>query len=157
MIVISACLCGVNCKYSGGNNLNEKILKLFKDKKAVLICPEQLGGLETPRTPSEIKGGTGRDVLEGKAKVIDAKGEEVTEKFVKGAYEALKIAKDVNAELAILKANSPSCGCGKIYNGHFNGEKIDGNGVTAELFLKNNIKVVTEEDLDNLNLKDNFR
>lgn len=146
MIVISACLCGVNCKYNGENNLNNEALTLLKEGKAVLVCPEQLGGLNTPRVPHEIIGGGGADVLDGKAKVVNAQGGDSTEKFVKGAYEALKIAKAVGAKSAIFKAKSPSCGCGEIYDGSFTGKKIVGNGITAELFLRNGIKVYTEEE-----------
>ncbi len=146
MIVISACLCGVNCKYNGENNLNEETLTLLKEGKAVLICPEQLGGLNTPRTPCEIVGGDGANVFDGKAKVVNSRGGDSTEEFVKGAYEALKIAKAVGAKSAILKSKSPSCGYGKIYDGSFTGKKIVGNGVTAELFLRNGIKVYTEEE-----------
>jgi len=148
MIIISACLCGVNCRYNGESNLNEKVLSIFKKGNAVLICPEQLGGLETPREPQEIQGGTGMDVLEGKAKVVSKTGKDSTEKFIKGAYETLKIAKNVGAKLAILKANSPSCGCGEIYNGFFQGKLIKGNGATAELLMNNQIKVITEKDIN---------
>lgn len=148
MIIVSACLCGINCKYTGDNNLNEKILKLFKEGKAILVCPEQLGGLTTPRPPHEIIYGCGSDVLCGKARAVDDNGNDNTDKFVKGAYETLKIAKEINAEYAILKANSPSCGCGTIYDGSFKGIKKPGNGVTAELLLKNGIKVYTEKDLE---------
>lgn len=135
MIIISACLCGINCKYSGENNLNSNALKLLKEGKAILVCPEQLGGLTTPRIPCEIMGGDGEDVLNGEAKVISKEGKDCTKEFLKGAYEALKIAKEVNAKKAIFKSKSPSCGCGKIYDGSFSGNKIDGNGVTAALFL----------------------
>lgn len=147
MIVISACLCGINCKYNGKNNLNEKALKLFEEGKAVLICPEELGGMSTPRIPHEIIEGTGAEVLDGKALVVSKDGENSTEKFIRGAEDALKIAKTADAKLAILKAKSPSCGCGKIYDGSFKGIKREGNGVTAELFLRNGIKVITEEEL----------
>ncbi|MCY6958655.1 DUF523 domain-containing protein [Clostridium brassicae] len=150
MIVISACLCGVNCKYSGGNNLNEKALELLKQGKAILVCPEQLGGLTTPRLPHEIVGGTGKEVLEGKIKILSNEGEDSTNKFVEGAYEALKLAKLVGATKAILKAKSPSCGCGEIYDGSFSGKKIEGNGVTAELFLKNGIRVYTENQIEEI-------
>ena len=146
MIVISACLCGVDCKYSGGNNLNEEMVKLFKEGKAVLVCPEQMGGLTTPRAPHEIQNGTGGNVLDGKARILSSEGEDSTEKFIKGAYEALKVAKECNAKIAILKAKSPSCGYGKIYDGPFTGTKIDGNGITAELFKRNGIKVYTEDN-----------
>ncbi|MCY6370523.1 DUF523 domain-containing protein [Clostridium ganghwense] len=147
MIVISACLCGVNCKYNGENNLNKEALALLEEGKAVVVCPEQMGGLNTPRVPHEIFEGDGADVLDGKARVINSQGGDSTEKFVKGAYEALKIAKTVEAKAAILKAKSPSCGCGKIYDGSFTGKKIKGNGITAELFMRNRIKVYTEDDI----------
>ncbi|WP_251860938.1 DUF523 domain-containing protein [Clostridium sp. Marseille-Q2269] len=146
MILISACLCGVNCKYSGGNNMNEKVLKLFKEGKAVLVCPEQLGGQQTPRPAHEINNATGADVLNGKAKVIGPDGEDSTKEFLKGAYETLKIAKECDAKVAILKARSPSCGFGTIYDGTFLGNKKSGNGVTAELLNRNGIKVYTEDD-----------
>lgn len=147
MIIISACLCGVNCKYDGGNNINEKTLKLFNEGKVVLVCPEQLGGQSTPRPAHEICGGTGADVLNGNARILDKSGEDATDKFIKGAYETLNIAKICKAEYAILKARSPSCGRGIIYDGSFTRSKIFGNGVTAELLIKNRIKVITEEEI----------
>lgn len=147
MILISACLCGVNCKYEGGNNLSPKIQSLLKAKKGILICPEQLGGLTTPRNPSEIVGGTGEDVLNRNAKVLSNKGEDVTENFIKGAKETLKIAQLVNAEYVILKAKSPSCGNGIIYSGEFNKNIKDGDGVTAALLKANGFKIITENDI----------
>ncbi len=81
MILISACLCGVNCKYNGGNNLNEKALKLFREGKAVLVCPEQLGGQQTPRAAHEINNATGADVLDGKANIIGPEGDDATKEF----------------------------------------------------------------------------
>jgi uncharacterized protein YbbK (DUF523 family) len=151
MILISACLCGVNCRYDGGNCLDPKILKLLKEGKALPVCPEQLGGLSTPRLPSEVISGTGAGVLDGKCRVF-SKGvngiasEDVTKEFLKGAQETLKIAKECNAKVAILKARSPSCGHGIIYDGTFSSVRIPGSGVTAELLERNGIKVYTEED-----------
>lgn len=150
MIIVSACLCGINTRYDGKNNLNEKVAKLLKEGKAVLVCPEQLGGFSTPRLPHEIKGGTGADVLDGFAKVISVNGEDGTLDFINGAEETLKIAKQVEAKIAILKAKSPSCGYGKIYDGSFTKTMIDGNGVTAELLIRNEIKVYTEENIENI-------
>lgn len=147
MIAISACLCGINCKYNGGNNLNEKALKLFKEGKAILICPEQLGGLETPRLPHEILNGDGACVLDGTARVKSKEGIDSTDKFVKGAYESLKIAKALGVKKAILKAKSPSCGSNFIYDGSFKNILKEGNGVTAELFKRNGIDVITENDI----------
>lgn len=153
MIIISACLCGVNCKYSGENNLNEKAVQLFKQGKAVLVCPEQMGGLSTPRPPCEIIGGTGADVLDGKCRVMTNNcQDDVTSKFIKGAEETMRLAKECGACLAILKSRSPSCGHGTIYDGSFTGRKINGNGVTAELLERSGIRVITEEELDGFHI-----
>ena len=145
-ILISACLCGINCKYNGGNNLNENIKKLYDEGKAILVCPEVLGGLKTPRIPREIINGNGKKVLEGKAKVVSKEGEDTTKAFLKGAMETLKIAKENNIKIAILKAKSPSCGKGFIYSGDFNGKLVEGNGVTTELLIQNGIKVLNEKN-----------
>ncbi|GIM28696.1 hypothetical protein CPJCM30710_13620 [Clostridium polyendosporum] len=146
MIIISACLCGINCKYNGGNNLRKDIKDLFDQGKAVLVCPENLGELPTPRSAREIVGGTGKDVLEGRARVISAEGKDSTKEFLEGAEKTLEIAKKVGAKVAILKAKSPSCGCGWIYDGTFSGKLIKGNGVTAELLSKKGIKVYNEDN-----------
>jgi uncharacterized protein YbbK (DUF523 family) len=148
LILVSACLCGINCKYDGGNNLNEKVQRLLKEGKAIPVCPEQLGGQSTPRVAHEIQNGSGKDVIEGRAKVMgtDPK-DDVTEQFLKGAEETLKIAVQCDVEYAILKARSPSCGKGIIYDGTFTGSKREGNGVTTELLMKNGIKVITEEQI----------
>lgn len=148
MYLISACLCGVNCKYSGKNNLNEKCLKLLEENKAVLVCPEQLGGLMTPRNPSEIRGGASEDIIiNNKAQVVTNENKDVTEEYVKGAYETLKIAKAMKAEKAILKEGSPSCGVNLVYDGTFTGKKIKGMGVTAFLLKHNNIEVISDEEI----------
>lgn len=152
MIIVSACLCGINCKYDGGNNLDERVLKLLKEGKAIPVCPEQLGGQQTPRAPHEIVNGNGLDVLMGKARIMGPEDDDVTSEFIKGAYETLKIAEAVGADIAILKARSPSCGVLKIYDGTFSGTKRCGNGVTAQLLLSSGIKVFTEENLDEVKL-----
>lgn len=146
MILVSGCLCGINCKYNGGNNLHPAISELLEEGKAIPICPEQLGGQSTPRIAHEICGGTGADVWDEAARVLGPDGEDVTDEFKRGAEESLKIAKACGVKLAILKARSPSCGKGMIYDGHFNGSKIKGNGVTAELFIRNGVEVINEED-----------
>ncbi|MDK2901678.1 MAG: hypothetical protein PWR14_582 [Thermosediminibacterales bacterium] len=146
MFLISGCLIGINCKYNGSNNKNREIVELVKKGLAVPFCPEQLGGLPTPRYASEIQQGSGEDVLEGRARVINQIGQDVTENFKRGAEEALKLAKILGTKFAILKSKSPSCGYGKIYDGSFSGVLVNGNGVTAALFLKNGIKVITEKD-----------
>ncbi|WP_055667610.1 DUF523 domain-containing protein [Desnuesiella massiliensis] len=147
MILVSACLCGINCKYNARNNYNENIYNLLEKGEAIPVCPEQLGGLTTPRACAEIVGGEGKDVLLNKAKVMNKDCLDLTGNFIKGAMETLKIAKALKVEKAILKSNSPSCGRGIIYDGSFSNKKIKGNGVTAELLLQEGIEVITEEDL----------
>lgn len=145
MIVVSACLAGVNCKYNGGNSCNLSVKELVSSGKAIPVCPEQLGGSPTPRIAAEIRGGTGADVLDGKCKVFRKDGKDVTGEFIKGAYEVLTIVKLVGAKKAVLKSKSPSCGYGKIYDGSFKGQLIGGNGVTAELLLRNGIVILDED------------
>jgi len=150
MIIISACLVGVNCKYNGGNNYNEHSALLAAKCSAIPICPEQLGGCPTPRLPCEIFGGTGADVLNGNARVINEEGDDVTSKFINGAVESLKIAKLAGAKKAVLKTKSPSCGHGRIYDGTFSNKLIEGNGVTAELFERNGIEIISESELSEM-------
>jgi len=142
--VVSACLAGLKCNYEGKCKVSERVVRLVKAGKAIPICPEQLGGLPTPRTSVEIVGGSGEDVLDGKARVVARGHFEATSQFIKGAQESLKLAKLVNVKKAILKSKSPSCGCGKIYDGNFKGGLKEGNGVTAALFLREGIEVEAE-------------
>lgn len=146
MYLISSCLCGVNCEYSGSNNLNEQCLKLFKEGKAILVCPEQLGGLSTPRRPAEIKG-TAKGVIKNVDKVFTKDNIDVTKEFLKGAYETLYIAKLSNVNKAILKEGSPSCGVNYIYDGSFTSKKIEGKGITATILKENGIEIISELDL----------
>lgn len=146
MYLISACLCGVNCKYNGLNNYNEICEKLLASGKAILVCPEQLGGLPTPRIPSEIIGNS-LDILDGKGEVVNKEGSDVTAQFIKGAKETLDIAKKLNIKIAILKDGSPSCGVNYIYDGNFSGTKINGMGVTAQLLKESLIDVISEDEL----------
>lgn len=147
MILVSSCLAGLEVRYNGSHCLDEKIQELIEKKQAITVCPELLGGLSTPREPAEIIGGNGGDVLDGKAKVVNQSGMDVTEQFVKGAYVTLRSAQELNATVVILKENSPSCGSSMIYNGEFKGEKIIGEGVTAALLRRNDIEVVSEKNL----------
>ena len=142
MILVSACLAGLDCKYNGGNNLNEEICNMVAKGAAIPVCPEQLGGCSTPRPAVEICGGTGADVLDGSCRIMTKNGVDVTQKFIKGAGEMLKIVNLMGINKAILKSRSPSCGCGKIYGGTFSGKLIDGNGVAAELLKRNGVEVV---------------
>ena len=131
IVVVSACLAGVNCNYKGKNSEDASVVQLVKEGRAIMICPEQLGGLATPRCSAEIK--DGRAITKG--------GEDVTEAFLAGASETLNICKKYNCKRAILKSLSPSCGCGKIYSGNFDGVLVDGDGVSAALLKANGIEV----------------
>ncbi|SHG62080.1 Uncharacterized conserved protein YbbK, DUF523 family [Thermosyntropha lipolytica DSM 11003] len=146
MNLISACLCGYNCKYNGKNNFHPLFKELLDKGEFIPVCPEELGGLPTPRPPAEIQNGTGIDVLKGKAKVINKKGEDVSSFFIKGAYITLQKAWEKGAVYAILKSRSPSCGAGQIYDGSFNSVLREGDGVTAALLKQHGIKVITEEE-----------
>lgn len=143
MYIISACLLGINCKYSGGNNECEAVKRLAGEHTYVAVCPEVAGGFPVPRPPAEIRNG----------RIYRKNGEDVTEGFIKGAEEVYKEAQRRAAEageeieMAVLRAKSPSCGAGKIYDGTFTGKITDGYGVFAELLRDNGIKVVTEEDI----------
>ena len=136
MIIVSACLAGVACRYDGAGKPCEAVIRLVAEGQAIPVCPEQLGGLPTPRAPAEIIGN----------KVIRKDGVEVTEAFNRGAKEALKLARLIGAKTAILKARSPSCGSVTIYDGSFTGKLVDGNGVFAELCKMDGIEVYTEEE-----------
>ncbi len=135
MILVSACLCGINCKYNGGNNIDEKVLQMVRGGLAIPVCPEQLGGLPTPRTPAEIK------IVDGEKRVVTKDGRDVTENYQKGAQEVLRIAQELKIKKAILKKKSPSCGLDEIYDGTFSNNLTKGNGVTTDLLLKNDIEV----------------
>ena len=137
MIIVSACLAGVQCRYDGAGKPCEAVIRLVAEGKAMPVCPEQLGGLPTPRMSAELKGG----------KIIRKDGVDVSDEFNKGAQEALKLAKLVGAKEAILKSRSPSCGVGKIYDGSFSGTLIEGDGVFAALCKSNDIEVKTEEEI----------
>ena len=129
---MSACLAGINCRYDGGNSTSSKICEMIRRGKALPVCPEQLGGLPTPRVPSEIRGGDGKDVLAGSAGVFNFAGENVTAEYIRGAFEALNIAHLVSAEKAVLKEKSPACGCRIISRG---GIRVSGMGVCAAVFV----------------------
>ena len=136
-ILVSSCLLGENCRYKGDNCRNEKVLALKGEHELIGMCPEVMGGLSTPRALSERVGD----------KVISSEGKDVTENYRAGAEAALEIAKKEKVDYCIFKAKSPSCGCGKIYDGTFSGKLVEGNGVTSELFLKNGFSIKTEESL----------
>ena len=137
-ILVSACLTGDNCKYNGGNNLNQKLVDFLKAHDVVKVCPEVLGGLPTPRTPAEIQ----------KGQVINREGKNVTKEFERGAQRAFESVQKEKPDLIILQSRSPSCGIKQIYDGTFSGRKIDGQGLFAALCIKSGCKVLDIEDLD---------
>lgn len=139
-ILVSACLLGENCKYSGGNNKCDEIIELGKNHKLIPICPECFGGLPIPRVPSEIKDG----------RVYSKTGEDLTEEFNDGAEKALYVAEESGCQLAILKERSPSCGFGEIYDGSFSGKTIRGNGITAQLLYDHGIVILGETEVEKI-------
>ena len=148
MKLISACLLGIKCAWDSQDNYkSDKAIDFLNSETLMPVCPEQLGGLKTPRAPQEIQGGTGEDVLNKKCKVININGEDVTQEFINGAEETLKIVRLFHIEEFIGKSKSPSCGCGQIYDGTFSRKLIDGDGVTTALLKRDGISVITEEDL----------
>ncbi len=146
-ILVSACLIGINCNYEGSNRQNQKVLDYIKGKNFIPVCPEIYGGFPTPRPGAEIVGGQGEKVLTGEAKVVELDDNDVSDKFIAGAQAVLEMAQLAGAKAAILKAKSPSCGCGQTYDGTFSKTLVAGNGVLAVLLLENGVKVITEEDL----------
>ena len=141
MILVSACLAGIPCRYDGGSSPVPEIQRLVAEGHAVAICPEVAGGLPIPRLPAEIQGGDGQDVLEGRAKVVRQDGVDITEAFIKGAHQALSLARKIGAKRAILKARSPSCGVTFIHDGSFTGALREGMGVTAALLKREGIEL----------------
>ena len=136
-ILVSACLLGKNCKYNGGNNSNQGVLGFIEGHEVIGVCPEQLGGLSTPRLPAEMVEGV----------VTNKEGVSVDNEFRKGAQEALAVALENKVDLAILQSRSPSCGVKEIYDGSFSGKKIKGQGVFAKLLSARGIKVLDAEDV----------
>ena len=136
-IMVSACLAGENCKYNGGNNRNEKVLQLIAGNEVITVCPEQMGGLPTPRVPSEVRDGvvTARD------------GRIVDKEFRAGAAKCLEIAMREKPDLIVLQSRSPSCGVKQRYDGTFSGTLTDGPGVTAQLLMEHGFQCIDVEDL----------
>lgn len=132
MLIVSKCLTGCPCRYDGRSVPVSEIAGLVERGEAVAVCPEELGGLPTPRVPAE---------LQGSGRVMTRDGRDVTREFVLGAERALAIAKECGAKKALLKGKSPSCGCGRVYDGSFTGTLTEGDGVAAALFKRNGIEV----------------
>ena len=139
-LLISACLLGARCRYDGASKAHPEVLKLAERHTLVPVCPEQLGGLATPRVPAERQG----DV------VTTREGTDVTEAYRRGAEEALRLCRLLGCEAAVLKEKSPSCGCGQIYDGAFTRTLTEGDGVAAELLKAHGIPVYGESGIKNL-------
>ncbi len=142
-ILVSACLLGVECRYNGGGCLNDGVMGLSAEHLLLPVCPEQLGGLPTPREPSERLGD----------KVVSSTGRDVTAQFERGAQETVKIAEMFHCSCAVMKSKSPSCGCGMIYDGSFSGSLIPGNGTAAQKLLESGIHVYSEDRIDELKMR----
>jgi len=137
VIIVSACLAGIRSRFDGTSSPCEKVMDLVSKGEAIPLCPEQLGGLPTPRAAAE----------RVDDKVFTEQGEDLTEKYRLGAKEVLRIARLVGCKKAILKSLSPSCGSGKIYDGSFSGRLVKGDGILAELLKKNGIRIYDETDI----------
>ncbi len=141
-VLVSACMLGVHCRYDASTNPSQGLLQKLDGSCMVPVCPEQLGGLTTPRPPAHLEGGSGEEVLDGRARVLTDAGADVTEQYLKGAHETLRIAQLFGARRAILKERSPSCGCSQV---HRDGSLQSGSGVTAALLRRQGVEV---ESLD---------
>ena len=139
-IMVSACLLGCSCRYDGKSKADERVLALGERHTLIPVCPEQLGGLCTPRLPAEIQGD----------RVIRKDGADVTAEYNKGAREALRLYSLLSCDCAILKARSPSCGKGRVYDGTFTGTLTAGHGITAALFQEKGIRVFTEDEAEQI-------
>ena len=137
-ILVSACLLGCACRYDGKSKPCYDVIALMDKHTLIPVCPEIYGGLSTPRSPSEIQGGA----------VVNKEGKDVTAEYEKGAKEALELANKFGCKIAILKAKSPSCGKGEVYDGSFSGQLTKGNGITAKLLMENGIEVFTENEIN---------
>jgi uncharacterized protein YbbK (DUF523 family) len=139
-MLVSACLLGLSCRYDGKSRPCDALLQLAEEHELIPICPEQLGGLPTPRPASERQG----------ERVINREGADVTAAYQKGAEEALRLCETLHCACAILKERSPSCGCGTIYDGTFTGTLTQGDGVTAQRLKGAGIRVVGESQISTL-------
>ena len=135
-VLVSSCIMGCNCKYNGGNNLNEHVVEFLKDKEVIEICPEVLAGMSIPRASAEIVNGF----------ITEDNGKNVHEEYKRGVELALEKIKNQNIELVILQLRSPTCGVNKIYDGSFTGKLISGQGIFAKALINAGYKVIDSED-----------
>ncbi|WP_040259499.1 2-thiouracil desulfurase family protein [Pseudomonas massiliensis] len=148
-VLVSRCLLGEPVRYDGQASGYWALLMAWQaEGRVVPLCPEVAGGLPTPRPPAEIDGGQGRAVLAGQARIIASTGEDVTASFLAGAEAALALVRAHDIRVAVLKANSPSCGNEQTYDGSFSGRRVTGEGVTAALLAQAGVKVFNEGQLE---------
>lgn len=147
MKLVSACLLGIRCRWRGDSNTHDGVIGLTRQELLIPVCPEQLGGLPTPRSGQEIQGGDGESVLDGTCRVIDGEGMDVTAQFIRGAEETLRIATLLGVREFIGKTGSPSCSCATIHDGSFSGRRASGYGVTAALLRRSGIRLISEDAL----------
>ena len=140
-LLVSACLLGLRCRYDGGSQPRADVIALGEKHELIPVCPEQLGGLPTPRPPAEIQ---------GDGRVLNRNGQDVTEAYERGAEETLRLCRTLRCEGAVLKARSPSCGCARVYDGTFTGALIPGQGLAARRLTDAGIPVWSEENLPEL-------
>ena len=147
-ILVSACLLGVSCRYDGTSKPSPRVISHLEGKTYIAVCPEEAGGLSTPRPPCVLTGGDGRDVLTGRARLVDSHGIDRTAAFIVGAETAAAHALTTGASFAILKERSPSCGIHRVTVEQGNGpEETRGMGVTAALLVSHGIRVISEEEV----------
>lgn len=144
MILVSACLLGINCRYDGGHCRHDTLLSSVPREYCLPFCPEQLGGLPTPRPPAEIVAGTGMNVLDGHASIVNAEDWDVTEYFLRGASQALEIARLFGVRTAVMKERSPSCGVFHIVR---NNDIVEGMGITTALFKRAGMCLISSEEV----------
>jgi len=148
-VLVSRCLLGHRVRYDGGaSGPYPQLTKWQAEGRVIALCPEVAGGLPTPRAAAEIPGGQGTQVLSGKVPGMTTDGENVTDAFVSGAQQALALVEKHGIKIAILKANSPSCGTRLTYDGSFSGIKVEGQGVTAALLTQAGVQVFSELELE---------
>jgi uncharacterized protein YbbK (DUF523 family) len=148
MILVSACLLGENCRYNGSNCLVPSLPELLRDIEFKVICPEVAAGLPVPRSPIEIRGGDGADVLNYQARIENQAGEDITERLLQACQQILSDIAEEKIDFVILKEKSPSCGVHRIYSGRFDGTLKPGMGVMTAIFRKMGIEVFSEEELE---------
>ena len=146
-ILISACLLGKNCRYNGGHSQLTELEEI--DVEWIPVCPEELGGLGTPRPSAEMQENA-ETILNGKGKIITNKGKNVTSEFIQGAEKSLQLGLGAEVKIAVLKSKSPSCGIGKIYDGSFTRSLKIGNGIFAHLCHENDIACISSDNINRI-------